>query len=122
MPECRKRVVEQAFEKFDKTGDGEITIDDLRGIYNVKCHPRYISGEESEETILNKFLENFEQGATKDGHVSIVLHLPSPLAPTVSNRFRLLFQNSLSNSYAMTAVNVSSRGSGRSTLDFLYTL
>ncbi|XP_015586873.1 calcyphosin-like protein isoform X2 [Cephus cinctus] len=71
MPESRKKVVEHAFKKLDKTGDGEITIDDLRGVYNVKCHPRYISGEESEESILNKFLGNFEQDSTKDGIVTL---------------------------------------------------
>lgn len=75
MSECRKRVIEEAFEKMDKTGDGEITVDDLKNVYNVKNHPRYISGEESEETILNRFLANFEQEATKDGHVSFTLML-----------------------------------------------
>ncbi|KAF2894198.1 hypothetical protein ILUMI_11973 [Ignelater luminosus] len=70
MPECRKRVIEEAFQKMDKTGDGEITVDDLKNVYNVKNHPRYISGEESEETILKRFLANFEQEATKDGHVT----------------------------------------------------
>ena len=70
MSESRKKVVHQAFEKLDKTGDGEITVADLRGVYNVKCHPLYISGEESEENIMKKFLGNFEQNSTKDGIVS----------------------------------------------------
>lgn len=74
MSESRKRVVEEAFNKMDKSGDGEITIDDLKNVYNVKSHPRYISGEESEEKILTKFLGNFEQEATRDGHVCLVLH------------------------------------------------
>lgn len=70
MSQSRKNVVNQAFKKLDKTGDGIITVDDLKGVYNVKCHPRYISGEESEESILNKFLANFEQNNTRDGIVT----------------------------------------------------
>lgn len=73
MSESRKRVVEEAFKKMDRTKDGELTIDDIKHVYNVKNHPRYISGEESEDTILNKFLANFEQDATQDGHVSKLL-------------------------------------------------
>ena len=69
MNQSRRDVVDQAFKKLDKTGDGQITVDDLRGVYNVKYHPRYISGEESEESILNKFLSNFEHG-NDDGVVS----------------------------------------------------
>lgn len=70
MCQSRKSVVEQAFQKLDKNGDGQITIDDLRTVYNVKYHPRYISGEESEESILNKFLLNFEHGGNEDGIVT----------------------------------------------------
>ncbi|XP_076683561.1 calcyphosin-like protein [Andrena cerasifolii] len=70
MSQSRRNVVGHAFKKMDKTGDGVITVDDLKGVYNVKCHPRYISGEESEESILNKFLANFEQGNTRDGIVT----------------------------------------------------
>lgn len=69
LSETRKKAINDAFNKMDKTGDGEITIEDLRNVYNVKSHPRYISGEESEDSIMKRFLGNFEQDSTRDGKV-----------------------------------------------------
>lgn len=68
MSQSRIRVTEEAFNKMDKTKDGVITIEDLKHVYNVNSNPMYISGEESEEKILSRFLSNFEQGSP-DGKV-----------------------------------------------------
>ena len=40
MSDSRRAIVEQAFRKLDKTGDGVITVEDIRGVYSVTAHPR----------------------------------------------------------------------------------
>ncbi|TKS85114.1 Calcyphosin-like protein [Collichthys lucidus] len=44
----QEEVIMQAFRKLDKTGDGLITIEDLKGVYNAKNHPKYQNGEWTE--------------------------------------------------------------------------
>ena len=70
MSEARKKSVQEAFEKLDRTKDGVITLEDLRGVYSVREHPKYRSGEMTEDEILRKFMANFEKGCV-DGQVSL---------------------------------------------------
>jgi Ca2+-binding EF-hand superfamily protein len=56
---------------FDRNHDGQITVDDLRGVYIVKSHPKYMNGEWSEDQVLQHFLDCFDYGMHKDGVVSI---------------------------------------------------
>ena len=36
MSEARISLIKAAFAKLDKGGDGVVTIDDLKGVYNVR--------------------------------------------------------------------------------------
>ena len=72
MSNARKGVIMEAFRKLDKTGDGVITIDDLRGVYNTKHHPKYQNGEWTEDQIFRKFLDSFDSPNDKDGKVTNV--------------------------------------------------
>ncbi|NWW62729.1 CAPSL protein, partial [Ifrita kowaldi] len=70
MSNARKEIIMQAFRKLDKTGDGVITIEDLRGVYNVKYHPKYLNGDWTEDQVFRAFLDNFDSPYEKDGRVT----------------------------------------------------
>ena len=60
----------QAFRKLDKTGDGVITVEDLKGVYNPKHHPKYQNGEWTEDQVFRTFLDSFDSPYDKDGKVT----------------------------------------------------
>ncbi|NXD93113.1 CAPSL protein, partial [Chaetorhynchus papuensis] len=70
MSNARKEIIMQVFRKLDKTGDGVITIEDLRGVYNVKYHPKYQNGDWTEDQVFRAFLDNFDSPYEKDGKVT----------------------------------------------------
>ncbi|CAF1056410.1 unnamed protein product [Brachionus calyciflorus] len=70
MRRCRIELVNKAFNKLDKNKDGIIEVSDLKGVYNVKQHPKYLNGEWSEEQILRKFLDTFDTRGSEDGIIT----------------------------------------------------
>ena len=81
MSNHRKDLINQAFRKLDKSGDGIVTVEDLKGVYNVKKHPKYLNGEWTEDRCLRQFLDTFDSN-DKDGKVK-----------NVFNQFNLVFLN-----------------------------
>lgn len=71
MSQGRKDLIMQAFKKLDKTGDGQITVEDLKGVYNVKKHKKYLNGEWTEDQCLREFLDSFDTPDNKDGVVRL---------------------------------------------------
>ena len=69
MNQNRRALITQAFHKLDKTGDGFVTVEDLHGVYNVKNHKKYLSGEWTEDECLKEFLDSFDSPNDKDGKV-----------------------------------------------------
>lgn len=70
MSKARRNLVSEAYRKIDKNKDGHITVDDLKGVYCVKKHPKYLSGEWNEEKCLREFLDSFDIRGNKNGIVS----------------------------------------------------
>ena len=58
--------------KLDKTGDGQLTVEDLKGVYSVKHHKKYLNGEWTEDQCLREFLDSFDTPNEKDGVVSVL--------------------------------------------------
>ena len=70
MNENRQNIVEMAFEKVDKTGDGQLTVADLKRSFDAKRHPKYRTGEFNETQVMEEFLAGFEAPGEKDGVVT----------------------------------------------------
>uniref|UniRef100_A0A1W7RAM7 EF-hand protein-like protein n=1 Tax=Hadrurus spadix TaxID=141984 RepID=A0A1W7RAM7_9SCOR len=70
MSKTRLDLIDQAFAKMDKTGDGVITIEDLRGVYNATYHPKFISTEMTEDEIFEEFLRSFDTPNDPDGKIT----------------------------------------------------
>ena len=71
MNNSRRQLVIKAFQKLDKSGDGVVTVEDLKGVYDVRKHKKYLSGEWNEERCLREFLDSFDSPDQKDGQVYI---------------------------------------------------
>ena len=55
----RQAIVDKAFLKFDKEGNGIIDVTEIRQVFNCAKHPKVVSGEMSEEQVFATFLKNF---------------------------------------------------------------
>ena len=70
LNEVRETIVRMAFSKLDANGSGEITVDDLKGVYDCSKHPAVKGKTKTEDEVLGEFLAKFEVKPIKDGIVS----------------------------------------------------
>lgn len=70
MNSKREKLVEMAFDKMDRTDDGVVDLADLKGVYSVKQHPQYLSGELDEDQILKMYIRKFEGSTSVDGKIT----------------------------------------------------
>ena len=65
----RQAMVDKAFLKFDRDGNGYIDACDLRGIYNCRFHPKVQSGQMTEAQAFAEFLASFND-RNRDGKIT----------------------------------------------------
>ncbi|KAK3765656.1 hypothetical protein RRG08_063693 [Elysia crispata] len=72
MKDARVKVINEAFNKLDINGDNEIKLDELKVVYaaNARRHPRFVSGEWTEEETLRHFLDSLDTPGSPDGKVT----------------------------------------------------
>ncbi|XP_041474976.1 calcyphosin-like protein [Lytechinus variegatus] len=97
MNQSRVNIVEKAFKKADKTGDGVLTVADLKGVYNVKEHPKYKNGEWTEQQCFESFLKTFDEADDPNVKVTMeeFLNYYSAVSASIDNDgyFDLMMRN-----------------------------
>jgi hypothetical protein len=70
MSDRRCVLVDLAFRKLDKDGNGLLEPKDIVDRYDASKHPDVISGKRSPSDILREFLDTFDVGGEVDGKVT----------------------------------------------------
>ena len=65
----RQAIIDEAFAKFDLTGDGVITSADLGTVFDCSHHPKVINGDMTHEEVFVEFLACFGD-KNKDGTIT----------------------------------------------------
>lgn len=80
MPAARRKLVSSVFHALDARnrssgqgrGDGQLSIDDIRDVYDGKAHPDVKAGKMAESGALTAMLNEFEgKGGNRDGIVTL---------------------------------------------------
>lgn len=66
----RLKLIDAAFDLMDKTKDGKIQVDDLKGKYVANSDPDVRDGKATQQEAMKRFLGNFEHPSHKDGTVT----------------------------------------------------
>jgi Ca2+-binding EF-hand superfamily protein len=66
MSKARLDMIDKAFRKMDKTSDGVITVTDIKLTYDATHHPKYLSGEWTEDQVFKHFMDVFQPGDHDD--------------------------------------------------------
>ena len=64
----RVEIVQMAFKKLDKTGDGIVNFEDMAKAYDVSKHPDVLSKEKTAQEVYQEFMEDWDKNS--DGTIT----------------------------------------------------
>ena len=71
LSERRMNMVERAFNILDKDGSGQITVADVKHLYDPSHHKDFIEGRKTKEEVIEEFLDSFDGAkGNNDGVIS----------------------------------------------------
>lgn len=53
-------MVDRAFEQMDRDGSGQITVSDVKHLYDPSHHKDFIEGTKTKDEIIDEFLDSFD--------------------------------------------------------------
>jgi Ca2+-binding EF-hand superfamily protein len=71
LSERRLKMVDAAFRLMDKDGSGQITVGDVKCLYDPSHHKDFIEGTKSKDEVIKEFLDSFDGArGNNDGVIS----------------------------------------------------
>jgi Ca2+-binding EF-hand superfamily protein len=71
MTKRRVNIVARAFSLLDKDGSGQITVEDVKHLYDPSNHKDFIDGRKTKEEVIEEFLDSFDGArGNNDGVIS----------------------------------------------------
>lgn len=55
----RQAIIDKAFLKFDREGNGFVDVTNLRSVFSASKHPKVVAGEMTQDQVFTVFLKNF---------------------------------------------------------------
>jgi Ca2+-binding EF-hand superfamily protein len=60
LNDFRLRLLTEAYQKLDKNGDGQVTLDDIARNFNATRNPEVLQGRKTEGEVFNEFITNWD--------------------------------------------------------------
>jgi Ca2+-binding EF-hand superfamily protein len=97
LTDRRLRLVQTAFHKLDKDGDGAVDASEIASLYDASKHPDVLSNKRTTEDIYTEFLDTFDVGGVHDGKVTLqeFVNYYTNLSASIDNEdyFELMIRN-----------------------------